>query len=90
MSPSRVKTRPLEFCPNCASYLTISPRLADSAPGFQNYFTCRACPYIFPVSESESSGDKFSGDNETTDNEAVGNKAVANDPVAKATNEPAK
>ncbi|KAJ5365619.1 hypothetical protein N7517_008505 [Penicillium concentricum] len=77
MPPSCVRTRPPEFCPICASYLTISPRPADSAQGFRNYFTCRACPYIYPVSESG-----YSADDEPVVNKAVTNKPATNDPAA--------
>ncbi|KAJ5963521.1 uncharacterized protein N7479_003397 [Penicillium vulpinum] len=97
MSSHRVQpsTRPLEFCPNCASYLTILPRATDPVHGFQNYFTCRACLYICLVSESESCEDESCSDetaddetadgetagDETTDDEAVDDEAVDDEAV---------
>ncbi|KAJ5171080.1 uncharacterized protein N7500_003863 [Penicillium coprophilum] len=94
MPSSRVMTRPPEFCPNCASYLTIAPRPTGSARRFRNYFTCRACPYICPVSENESSGDESSGNeaagNNTADDERAANESAVK-PVTKkpAVKEPA-
>ncbi|KAJ5857859.1 hypothetical protein N7455_008753 [Penicillium solitum] len=87
MSSHRVQpsTRPPEYCPNCASYLTILPRATDSVHGFQNYFTCRACPYICRVSESESCEDEScsdeTSDDKTTDDEAVNDEAVDDEAV---------
>lgn len=54
--------------------MTILPRAADSAPkGFQTYFTCRACPYICPVTEIEYYSDESCSD-ETADDGFVDDK----------------
>ncbi|KAG0155702.1 hypothetical protein PDIDSM_2875 [Penicillium digitatum] len=82
MSSHRVPSsiRPPEFCPNCASYLAILPRATDSAKVFQNYLTCRACPYIYPVSESESCEDESCSE-ETADEKTTDDEPVVDEPM---------
>lgn len=47
----------LLFCPTCANILTVTPTppslltSTDADDRVQNRFTCRTCPYIYPITK---------------------------------------